>query len=174
MGLSSTRQPKRTGRDDYQTPHGAILSLGNFLLEHKALALPGLRLFEPCRGHGAITDAFHLCFDEIQWCEITEGTDYLKTDARIFHPDWIITNPPFSLAMEFLQKSLTEAENVAYLLRLNFLGSRKRREFWQAHPPTALVVLAERPCFTGNGATDSCEYAWFIWSKRVPRGIYVA
>ena len=61
--------------------------------------------------------------------------------------DAIITNPDFSISQEFINKSLTEARFVAYLLRLNFFGSRKRREWWQGKEPTHLFTLAERPSF---------------------------
>jgi len=97
------------------------------------------------------------------WCELSEARDYLTTR----HPerfDLIITNPPFSLAMEFLLKLLDEADTVIYLLRLNMLGSQARRDFWNNRPPTHLFPLARRPSFTGNG-TDATEYAWFAWDR---------
>lgn len=114
---------------------------------------------EPCRGDGAIYDK--LPGDRL-YAELSEGVDYFELE---FPPlDLIITNPPFSLALEFLRKSLSEARTVVYLLRLNFLGSAKRREFWQAHPPSHLYVLSRRPSFTGRG-TDATEYAWFVWDR---------
>jgi hypothetical protein len=171
--MSSTRRPQRTGElDNYQTPTKSVDTLLSFLLFYD-MEFGGKRWLEPCRGVGRITTVFRRYFDSTEWCELSEGTNYLKADLKGRKYDWIITNPPFSLALQFLSKSLAEAESVAYLLRLNFLGSQKRRPFWQAFPPDALLVLSERPCFTENGKTDSIEYAWFIWSKRVPGGIYV-
>ncbi|WP_436663579.1 hypothetical protein ACOALA_13645 [Alicyclobacillus acidoterrestris] len=87
--------------------------------------------------------------------------------------DFIITNPPFSLAQEFVEKSLTLANCVIMLLRLNFLASGKRKEFWEKHPPTAIHVLTKRPSFTGTG-TDATDYAWFVWDTtgRQKRGLY--
>ena len=52
---------------------------------------------------------------------------------------------------------------VIMLLRINFLSSQKRYDFWQQFPPDGLFVLSKRPSFTGTG-TDSQEYAWFVWS----------
>jgi len=90
--------------------------------------------------------------------------------------DLIITNPPFKIALEFLEKSLTESKTVIYLLRLNFLGTLKRKEFWNANQPTHLFTLAKRPSFTGKG-TDATEYAWFVWDRgnfmKQEKGIYV-
>jgi hypothetical protein len=93
------------------------------------------------------------------YAEIREDKDYF--DSRVMS-DLIITNPPFNIALDFLQKSLKESKTVVYLLRLNFLGSQKRKEFWQSNPPTHLFTLAKRPSFTGKG-TDATEYAWFVW-----------
>lgn len=74
-------------------------------------------------------------------------------------------------------------ENIAFLLRLNFLGSKDRRDWWQTRMPTALYVLTPRPKFlmrdgsevlgkNGKPGTDSCEYAWFVWSHSYA-GIHV-
>lgn len=76
----------------------------------------------------------------------------------------IVTNPPFSLALPFIVHSLRHARHVFMLLRLNFLGSQKRRTFWRANEPSALFVLSERPSFTGSG-TDATDYAWFYWGE---------
>ena len=77
--------------------------------------------------------------------------------------DLIITNPPFSLAMEFIHRSFeAKARYVAMLLRLNFIGSEKRHDFMRRCPPN-LYVLPNRPSFKGTGETDSIEYAWFTW-----------
>lgn len=121
----------------------------------------GDRILEPCRGTGNIYNRLPRRHIKRYWREIDDGRDYLK-----YHPrrrfDFIITNPPFSLALDFLKKSLNEANTVCYLLRLNYLGSEKRQPFWMNHPPTDIIILSRRPSFTGGG-TDATEYAWFIW-----------
>ena len=85
-------------------------------------------------------------------------------------PDIIITNPPFKLAMEFLEKSLKEADVCIYLLRLGFLESKKRREFHQKNPPTNLIVLSERPSFVAGG-TDKTAYAWYVYDPKNRLGL---
>jgi hypothetical protein len=57
------------------------------------------------------------------------------------------------------------------LLRLNFLGAQRRRDWWKAHEPAALFVLSARPSFTQDGKTDATDYAWFAWTNRY-KGIY--
>ena len=98
---------------------------------------------EPCKADEAIYKQIPL--SQKDYAELREGKDYFDTN---FNCDLIVTNPPFSLALEFLEKSLKEAKTVVYLLRLNFLGSQKRKEFWQKNPPSHLFTLSERPCFS--------------------------
>lgn len=81
--------------------------------------------------------------------------------------DVIIGNPPYSLAQEFIDKSLsllTPGGRLIFLLRTNFLESKKRFIWWQDKIPSRLYVLSKRPSFTGKG-TDATSYSWFIWER---------
>jgi hypothetical protein len=86
--------------------------------------------------------------------------DYLLSPPAKHFP-LIIGNPPFSLAMEFIEHSLKKGSVVAFLLRVNFLASNKRVKFMQEHTPS-IYVLPNRPSFV-HGKTDMTEYAWFVW-----------
>jgi hypothetical protein len=81
-----------------------------------------------------------------------------------FYPCSRCSRTPYSLALPFLRKSLSEADTVVYLLRLNFLGSVTRKRFWDAYPPTHLFTITPRPRFV-NGGSDACEYGWFLWDR---------
>ena len=94
-------------------------------------------------------------------------TDFLNDDQ---YRNCVVTNPPFSLAFEFCKHAVRRADHVFLLLRLNFLASKKRAEWFRENEPSALFVLTKRPSFTG-GATDSCDYAWFYWGHKI-RGIH--
>jgi hypothetical protein len=153
---------------------------------------------EPCAGDGAILR--EIPKREFYYCELSEGIDYFK------HPlpnvDLIITNPPYNLAEQFLRQSLKEARCVVYLLRINFLGSGKRKAFLTENRPTHLYTLSERPSFVDvcekckvkyqkaakvkacpecggrvKPGTDATEYAWFAWDNdgvmEEEPGIYV-
>lgn len=77
----------------------------------------------------------------------------------------IIGNPPYTYALEFLEKCFEIADSdteIIMLLRTAFLESQKRYEFWQKHPVNKLYVMSKRPSFTGKG-TDATSYSWFIW-----------
>ena len=77
----------------------------------------------------------------------------------------IFMNPPYSHAMEFVERAMDDAKNhgtiVVALLRLSFLGSQKRASFHQEHP-AHVIVLKKRMKFVGN-ATDTTDHAVFVW-----------
>jgi len=94
-------------------------------------------------------------------------TDYLS-DGVFTGYDYIITNPPFYAAREIIEKALKDVNRGGYvimLLRLNFLGSKSRFDFWQNHMPKYIFVHHSRMSFTADGKTDSIEYAHFVWQK---------
>jgi hypothetical protein len=152
---ATNRGAERKANDLYETPDYTIKSLFN------ALDLSKVHSFlEPCRASGRISDMIpNRVFKN--WAEISEGVDYLTEEYDEYF-DLIVTNPPFSLAKEFIEKSLREGRSVWYLLRINFLESKDRAEWWQGKEPTHLLTLSARPSFTGKG-TDATAYAWFGW-----------
>lgn len=85
----------------------------------------------------------------------------------------VIGNPPYSLAEEFIRKSLSLVEDrgyVYFLLQLNFLGSQRRQAgLFSEHPLKELVVLGRRPSFFSvdnkTNSTDTLNYAMFLWQK---------
>lgn len=103
-----------------------------------------------------------------------EELDFLDPVLRgLFNPDWIITNPPFNIALQFIERAISMARvGVAVLVRLSFLegGERSGRyEFFKANPPTGLFIHAGRvPMHKGrwevNGSTATA-YCWLVWRK---------
>ncbi len=102
--------------------------------------------------------------------------DIRNTDAALYVGDFlsepgagfrdcsvIITNPPFSLAREFITKARAVAPQatLVFLLRLNFLGSEERHG-WLSRDMPDIYQLPNRPSFV-RGKTDSVEYGWFVW-----------
>lgn len=176
---ATNRSDKRIPNDEYQTPFESIYPI---LYEINWDNISNV--LEPCVGDGNIIEAiYNVTIPEndvliTNYYDIKNGQDYLQTQNEIKEYDLIITNPPFSLALEFLQKSLKEAKTVIYLLRLAFLESNKRKEFWNLnqHQLSHLFVLSKRPSFTGEG-TDATAYGWFVFRgesiMKRKNGIYV-
>lgn len=124
---------------------------------------------EPCAGDHRIVDFLQDVGITTTHTDILEGTNFLEWNQPT---ELILTNPPFQLAQEFIDHSVVLADTVIMLLRLNFLGSISRHDWWKTCSPTALHVLSKRPSFTGGGS-DATEYAWFVWDKtdKIPHGI---
>lgn len=167
MSATNRNDKNRNPFDFYPTPDEPIDKI------LKEIDFAKIETFiEPCLGTGVIYNKIPKHIKK-NYAEIQKGKDYLEMS---FKSDIQITNPPFSMALDFLEKSLSEADTVVYLLRLNFLGSQKRKPFWQKNPPSHVFVLSKRPSFTGKG-TDATEYAWFVWDRKnvvkKPNGIYV-
>lgn len=182
--LSATnRGATRNAHDFYGTP---LATVRQFLDHYK---LKQGNILEPAAGNGNIIRAIRkagytnpVTSVEIreqeregleQYGQVITG-DFLSVSLDMVYST-IITNPPFSLAQQFVEKALqlaTPDTDIIILLRLAFLESKKRREFWQRHPVSRLYVLSERPSFTGGG-TDSTAYAWFVWSNDIGQVVKV-
>lgn len=97
--------------------------------------------------------------------------NYLETDLSTIMttpPDCIITNPPFNLALDIINKALNDVADDGYvvmLLRLNFFGSKGRKPFWTHNLPMCCYVHSERMRFLNTGGTDSIEYMHCVWKK---------
>jgi len=132
----------------YPTPLQTINSIINEINFNKVHSF-----CEPCNGSGVITNAIPSNVSKYHF-ELSEGTDYLLPENSE-QVDLILTNPPFSLAKEFIIKARTEAKCVIMLQRVNFLGSKARKKFWEENPPTHLFVLSERPKFVARCNNNS-------------------
>lgn len=93
--------------------------------------------------------------------------------------DWIITNPPFRLAAEFVRRGLARTDiGVAMLCRSVFLeGGERHRSLYAPHPPSDVLIFSERvPMLKGRlekSASSATSYAWFVWRKGAPHGTHL-
>lgn len=93
--------------------------------------------------------------------------DYLQIQLD-FKPNVIITNPPFNLAQEIIEKALSDVVEggfVIMLLRLNFLETKRRKKFFKKYIPKYILVHHKRMRFTDDGRRDSIAYAHYVWQK---------
>lgn len=84
--------------------------------------------------------------------------------------DVVATNPPFSVAFDFVRHCVLELMGdrgvSAFVLRLAFLESQKRRRWFGERPPFEVAVMSQRPSFTTDGKTDTSAIAVFFWTGR--------
>jgi len=192
---SKNRRIKTLDYDFYPTPTDVLDQIFN---EIKWDNISTFR--DPAKGDGYFLEKVNKEYPSIitDYYEIREGKDYLQEDNRDI-VDLECTNPPFSLTMEFFEKSLKYSKSTIFLQRLNYLGSQRRKQFWQSINLTHLFVLSKRPKFAKkckqcnillhpkkqtcpycNGKiayqSDSIEYAWFVLngenSIKKSNGIY--
>ncbi len=176
--MAATNRNKYTQRknaDCYITPTYVIK---NFLNNYP---LKDGNILEPSAGNGNIVKILRERYDSYitsvelrseeyvnlkQYSDEVIITDFLKWKPRKKYKT-IIGNPPYSLALEFIEhcfKITDKDTEIIMLLRTAFLESKKRYEFWQKHPLNGLYVLSQRPSFLGKG-TDATSYSWFIWDN---------
>lgn len=175
---AANRGGQRKAYDFYATPADTVHA---FLNSFEGISTSD-RILEPSAGNGAIIQALrnHGYTNRIDAVEIRPEEraqlEALADNVTIgsffdYDPglgyDVIIGNPPYSMALEFINKSLELLHPgglLIFLLRTNFLESEKRFRWWQEHPLSGLYTLHKRPSFTGHG-TDATSYSWFVWER---------
>jgi hypothetical protein len=166
---------ERRERDLYETPEWVTEAL-----------LPHLRplevIWEPACGSGKmvrVLEQWPSC-SEVWGCDIEPGDGYAYADflgptprVSVDHIHGIITNPPYELATEFVERALQRTEHlgglVAMLLRTDFDHAKTRSHLFRDCPAFAKkVVLTKRivwfePEPGSKGKSPSFNHAWFIW-----------
>ncbi|HVY59425.1 MAG TPA: SAM-dependent methyltransferase, partial [Xanthobacteraceae bacterium] len=100
--------------------------------------------------------------------------DFLDYPYQTNSADWVITNPPFRLAEEFVLRAMSIARcGVAILARSVFLESVGRYQgIFREFPPAKFAQFVERvPMVKGRldrRATTATGYAWLVWEKQDP------
>jgi hypothetical protein len=110
---------KRRESDFYATPY----SLTRSLLSKEKLTNDHYEetVLEPACGNGAITKV--LAEFGYEFTAYDKDVDFLKEEKRY---DVIITNPPYSLSMEFIRKAKEVSKKFYFLLPLNYLHGKQR------------------------------------------------
>lgn len=176
--MSATNRGAVRRKDDaYATPPWCVRAILPYLPRVGTI-------LEPCAGDGGIIRVLHksgVAARRLHAVEINpklaaliapltpgvtvQAGDCLKAETMLMPHGLIITNPPFSLAIEIVELAVGTVERwgttAAFLLRLPFLEGQKRAEFHKKHPAD-IYVFAKRPSFT-LGGTDATAYAWFVW-----------
>lgn len=162
VGTSQGRQP----HDFYPTPREAtesLLSVETFVGN----------VWEPACGDGAISKVLaERGIDVVSTDLIDRGygkspVDFLLCDESRL-ADNVITNPPYTLAEEFVRKALSvSSRKVALLLKLAFLEGVSRKPLFETTPLASVHVFSRRLTMTRNGELRTgggmIAFAWFVW-----------
>lgn len=104
-----------------------------------------------------------------------EVYDFLSSDNTFWDGD-VITNPPYKLAKEFIEKAIDiipEGRKVAMFLKIQFLEGKERKKLFQKYPPKVIYVSSSRILCAKNaefeamkaGGGSAVAYAWYVWEK---------
>jgi hypothetical protein len=175
--VMAQRSEAKDSLDDFPTPPWATRAL----IEHVLRSKSGLRKYtclEPACGAGHMSKVLAEYFRQVQSSDIHdygygEVKDYLKAPLPVNAFDWVITNPPFRSAEEFVLRSLKIARRgVAILARTVFIESVGRYDrLFQRHPPSSFAQFTERvPMVKGRldrKASTATGYGWLVWEKEI-------
>ena len=176
----------RVENDYYATPFNATEALLNALNE-SGETLSGDTILEPSAGEGHIVKVLkdfypynEIVANDIAYrssrlgIDVNGGIDFLNYEPhRKF--DTIITNPPFALAQEFIEKALELSNHyVIMFAKIQLLEGDKRRKMFDNSPLKYVYVFSKRVNPLRNGeptdekgkpwASTMC-FAWFVWEK---------
>lgn len=176
MSSTNRGRARRANNDTYPTQTWVLDTL--FQAETPALIIrKATSILEPTAGDGRLlkrireTQNFSAAMTAV---EIREGavTD-ASANTNIIYGDFLgmpvgefdvaISNPPFSIALEIIERSIMSATDVFMLERLNFLETKARYPFLSKTTPDVYIISAPRPSFQEDGQTDSCAYTWLHW-----------
>lgn len=175
---------KRKASDMYETPY----SLTRLLLD--CVTLKG-DILEPAYGKGAIIKvlqeygyasrlwASDISDNDLGCATIKKTGDFLSLDTwRSCTFNTIITNPPFSLAYQFIQRakemSIQGVRDIYMLLPLSYLHGKQRFDhIWSDRdfPLKEIFVFTRYPLLgeelreDGKHHTGMVVYAWYHWQK---------
>lgn len=142
--------------DSLYTPLRAVAPL----LRHVNLK-PDSLIWECCDpGISNISEALRSCGFDVVSTDIETGFDFLE-DKPDFSFDAIITNPPYSLKDEFLERCYAYGKPFALLLPITSLEGIRRSRLFRTHG-VSVIVLDKRMDFTGK-KSNWFNVSWFCW-----------
>lgn len=175
--VMAQRVEAKDSLDDFPTPPWATRALVEHIIEQEN-GTSSLSVLEPACGRGYMAQALKEYFGTVTATDVHDygygaTTDFLTHVCATASHDWVITNPPFRRAEEFIQRSLPIARRgVAMLVRTVFIESVGRYErLFSQTPPSKVAQFVERvPMVKGRvdrKASTATGYAWVVWEKDV-------
>jgi hypothetical protein len=170
------RVAPRDGLDFFPTPPWATRALCERLKADQDLA--AMVCWEPACGEGHMARPLSEYFGQVLASDVHpygfgDVHDFLMPDPLSPGPraNWIVTNPPFRLAGQFIGKALAVAQDgIAVLVRSALTESVSRYEYlFRDHPPSLILHFAERvpmvKCRLDPNASTATAYIWMVWFR---------
>lgn len=149
----------RPPTDFYPTPDNVTKALLNVLnLDTDTI------IWEPACGEGHMVRTLENNGFKVVGTDIQSGTNFLQTTK--LQGDWIITNPPFNIAENFIRHAhMLTPHGIALLLKSQYWHSAKRLKLFNEFTPSYVCPLSWRPdfLFGKKGGSPTMEVLWTIW-----------
>ena len=176
--VSERKKPKEGTLDFYPTPAWSTRALfENVLTNWDLFRTWQWKVYEPAAGEGHIVEVLKEYFYEhnIIASDIHDygyKYDFIR-DFVIAPPvecDFIITNPPFKLANQFIKRALEVASTCVCIFgKIQLLeGVNRWRQIYRQTPPSIIAPFTSRVTLYENEERDSggqMMFAWYIWIK---------
>ena len=193
LGHTAVRAQKRSKKDRgdnpppwrvhelFPTPPWATRALFEYVLPQLDVKTPINSIWEPTAGLRHMADVCEEYAREVLATDIMvydSALNVLPYDFRDARPSsnyegvWIVTNPPFELAVDFYETALGLFDGrdggLAMLLRAVWIEGKDRYErVFDTAPPTLFAPFAERVAMCEGGydpkLSTATSYAWFVW-----------
>ena len=162
------RREARESLDDFPTPPWATRALCEWLSPVGHVAR------EPAANRGHMARPLREYFDQVEASDVHDYGAGFPVQDYLFGPppdptDWTITNPPFRLAEQFIERALaTSRRGVAMLVRSAFLeGIGRHDRLFSRTPPSDVLQFTERVVMhrgrlAPEGSTATA-YCWLVW-----------
>jgi hypothetical protein len=160
--------------DDFPTPPWATRALCEWLELKQSQRLDSLTCREPAANRGHMVRPLGEYFGSVDASDIFDyGYGFPQHDylfgADPEPVDWTITNPPFRLAEQFVERmSVSSRQGYAVIVRAAFLEGQGRFErLFSRNPPSHVLQFTERVVMhkgrlAPEGSTATA-YAWLVW-----------
>lgn len=172
-GLMRGRQKPKTNRagDQYvpqgfdacQTPPYAIDPLLPYLDE-------GWTIWEPACGEGLLVEALYdSSFKTVVGTDLLTGRNFFDYEPDNW--DCLVTNPPYSIKYDWLERCYSLGKPFALLLPVETLGAKTAQVFFRENG-LEVIFLDQRinfkmPNIGWDGSAAQFPVAWFTWGLEI-------
>ena len=175
--LGGVRVSDRAAPDHFPTPPWALRALVTHVFPHVGISVRNLNcmtVLEPACGEGYMALALAEFFGDVRSSDLFDYgyaplRDFLSEPCDTGAFDFVITNPPFKLAEDFVKEALRVARvGVSMLCRSQFVeGIGRHDRLFSKTPPSLIAQFAERvPIVAGRldpASKTATSYSWFHW-----------
>lgn len=173
--VAARRLSSSTESDDFPTPPWATRALIEHIISVERVK--NQICWEPACNRGYMSRPLNEYFGHVMDSDVEDYgyggvTDFLNANLALeckVPVHWVITNPPFNKAQQFIEQGLRVAsDGVAMLVRTSFLeGIMRYQTLFLKNPPDIVAQFSERvPMVKGRcdaKASTATSYAWMVW-----------